>query len=91
MDKKPNLRELARDYWDFIQDVLTALDKGDLTEGRTFAFYGIETKRTQMHDELCEAMGLPKEQTKEITDNIDQCKDFDEFFQKLTDLKGGTK
>ena len=87
MDKKPTARELAQDYWDFIQDVLIALDKGDLTEGRTFAFYGIETKRARMHDELCDAMGLPKEQTKEITDNIDQCKDFDEFFQKLLALK----
>jgi len=87
MDKKPTARELAQDYWDFIQDVLTAMEAGDLHEGMRFSFYGIEQKRAAMHDALCEALGLPKEKTKEFTDNIDQCKDFDEFYQKLLALK----
>ena len=79
MDNSRDLQDIALEYWYLLKDIQSA--------GLTFNFYGLNQKRIEIHDELCEALGLFKEETTYITDNLDQFKSFDDFYNRLLELK----
>lgn len=86
MNKKDERREIAFEYWDFIQTVMLIQDSASPLGTRTFSYYGLNQKRIELHNKLCEAFGLSKKETEEITDNIDQCDDFADFYNRLISL-----
>ena len=90
MDKKDyTLADAARDYWDLTQRVRLSLD---FLQSRIYGTpYGIDSRRGEAHDILCEKLGLAKEATKEITDNMDRFDCFESFYDSLLKLKTGGK
>ena len=42
----------------------------------------------QLFRELRQALKVKASELRTVTDNLDNCKDFDEFYQKLRNLKG---
>lgn len=86
MNSKNEKREIAYDYWDLIQSVMLIQDSANPLDERHFSYYCLNQKRIELHDKLCEALGLSKEETQTVTDNIDQCDDFDDFYHRLISL-----
>lgn len=80
--------DYIRDYWDWIQDYLYW---SETAQGKNYqtrcAWYGWDDRRTEFHDAMCERLGLKKEDTKEITDNIDRFDCFESFVEALLELK----
>lgn len=94
MSKKWTAKDVASDYWEYIQSWMLFLDKNAGVPGfntTAVGIYGYESRRTEYHDRVCEALGISKENTKEITDNIDRYGCFDDFYEALVRLKGGTR
>lgn len=75
--------EIAREYWDFIQTVLSTMP---FDESGVFV-YGLNEQRTKLHDALCEIWKLDKMKTKEITDHLDRYEDFESFLAALSELQ----
>lgn len=48
---------------------IEAIKDTEPTKG--LALYGADKLRREWHDKVCEAFGIPKEATKEITDHLD--------------------
>jgi hypothetical protein len=46
----------------------------DMNDDNIIAYYGIDKKRTRLHDELCTLFKLEKQITKKYTDNLDKIK-----------------
>lgn len=92
-DKKLTPRDLADSYWWFVQQIMYGEQMID-NDGYERAlkvrvegsYYGLDAMRTKLHREMCEALGLTEEETKCITDHLDECRDFDDFFEKLLKL-----
>ena len=80
-------KALAEDYWCFVQNTLIALDGMPAR----FSFYGLDAERLRLHTQMAEALGLTESETKDITDHMDECKDFDDFYQKLLDMAARKK
>ena len=76
-------RDLAEDYWCFVQNTMIALDGMPAR----FSFYGLDAERLRLHTQMAEALGLTESETKDITDHMDECKDFEDFWEKLLALK----
>lgn len=53
----------------------------------TPGLYGLDNRRSKFHDEICELMGLSKEQTKKYTDNLDKFKNGTALYLALLDEK----
>lgn len=86
-DGKVTPRDMAEDYWCFVQNTLIALDGMPAR----FSFYGLDKERLRLHTQMAEALGLTESETKDITDHMDECKDFDDFYQKLLDMAARKK
>ena len=69
------------DYWDFVQQIRFLVNETGI------AYYGWDDKRAALHDEMCRALGVTKEQTKEITDNLDKFSRIEEFWDAMLQLK----
>lgn len=82
-DEEVTPRDLAEDYWCFVQNTLIALDGMPAR----FSFYGLDKERLRLHTQMAEALGLTESETKDITDHMDECKDFEDFWEKLLALK----
>ncbi len=82
-----HVEQLAREYWDFVQDVFATLPFG---EGGMFV-YGLNNHRRELHEKLCQALGLDEIETKPITDNLDRYDCFEAFLEALYKLKGSVK
>lgn len=82
-DEEATPRDLAEDYWCFVQNTLIALDGMPAR----FSFYGLDKERLRLHMQMAEALGLTESETKDITDHMDECKDFEDFWEKLLALK----
>lgn len=82
-DRKVTPRDMAEDYWCFVQNTLIALDGMPAR----FSFYGLDKERLRLHTQMAEALGLTESETKDITDHMDECKDFDDFWERLLALK----
>ena len=76
-------KSLAEDYWCFVQNTLIALDGMPAR----FSFYGLDKERLRLHTQMAEALGLTESETKDITDNMDECEDFDDFWERLLAIK----
>ena len=76
-------KSLAEDYWCFVQNTLIALDGMPVR----FSFYGLDKERLRLHTQMAEALGLTEAETKDITDHMDECNDFEDFWEKLLALK----
>lgn len=81
MNKISIMEETAREYWDFIQTVISVMSCSD---GRIFV-YGLDRQRTELHDKLCDIFGLEKTETLDITDHLDKYKNFEEFLKALNE------
>lgn len=86
-DGKVTPRDMAEDYWCFVQNTLIALNGMPAI----FSFYGLDAERLRLHTQMAEALGLTESETKDITDHMDECKDFDDFYQKLLDIAARKK
>ena len=82
-DGKATPRDMAEDYWCFVQNTLIALDGMPAR----FSFYGLDKERLRLHTQMAEALGLTEAETKDITDHMDECSDFEDFWEKLLALK----
>ena len=80
-------KSLAEDYWCFVQNTLIALDDQSVH----FSFYGLNAERLRLHTQMAEALGLTEAETKDITDHMDECNDFEDFYQKLLDMAARKK
>ena len=76
-------KSLAEDYWCFVQNTLIALDDQPVH----FSFYSLNAERLRLHTQMAEALGLTEAETKDITDHMDECDDFEAFWEKLLALK----
>lgn len=76
-------KSLAEDYWCFVQDTMIALDGMPAR----FSFYGLDAERLRLHTQMAEALGLTESETKDITDHMDECEDFEDFWGRLLALK----
>lgn len=83
IEKEHAIRDLAEDYWCFVQNTLIALDG----QQAMFSFYGMNAERCRLHQQMCDALGLTELETKCITDRMNEFKDFDDFYQELLNLK----
>ena len=93
-DGKVTPRDLADTYWWFVQQILYGVQMvdndgypRDLKVNVEDSYYGLDAIRTRMHREMCEALGLTEEETLCVTDHMDECEDFDDFFERLLKLK----
>ena len=87
MSKELTLIDAAYDYWDWIQKMIILSESISL-EARLYATYSMDDRRKEYHDILCAKLGLPKEKTTEITDNIDRYDCFEAFFDALKKAQG---
>ena len=79
-------KELARNYWDFINELIELHDNIGKDEKSRMLFFRLDHKRVKMHDELCELLKVKKEKMKSITDNLDQYDCFGNFLKALEKL-----
>lgn len=83
--------DVVSDYWDFVQGWLRFLESHSGTPGfgiTAVGIYGYDNRRTEYHDRLCDVLGISKDRTKQITDNIDSFDCFESFYDALLQLKG---
>lgn len=86
MEKEHTPQDAAYDYWDFVQ--FRILQFEDIPHFRDhFGFPALEARRTEFHDALCKALGLDKEVTRQVTDNLDRYDCFERFWEALKGLK----
>jgi len=55
--------------------------------GLPAGLYGMDARRSECHDRLCKLYGLTKEQTKEVTDNLDKYEDAEFLHLALKQIK----
>ena len=92
MTKKEDISlvDVARDYWDWIQLIIAAQDLSPRDQAAfSYSYYGSDSERTERHDILCKILGLDKETTKKITDNLVYYNCFEDFYEALCQLKKG--
>lgn len=78
--------ERACDYWWLVNDIMFAKEiyRNEAEfEYKYLSFYGLDQKRTEFHNALCEALGVKKEEIKYITDNLDRYDCFERFCEAL--------
>lgn len=87
-------RNAADSYWWWVQQLLycdqmvdDAGNRLDLKRDVLGRLYGIDYERTRLHHTMCELLGLTEEETRPVTDNMDECEDFEDFWQRLLKLK----
>lgn len=82
-NRQTSPKSLAEDYWCFVQNTLIALDDQSVH----FSFYGLNAERLRLHTQMVEALGLTEAETKDITDHMDECEDFEDFWERLLAIK----
>jgi len=53
---------IAWAYWSMVR----------LTSVESWGMYGMEERRTNLHDDLCKHYGMDRETTKQVTDHLDR-------------------
>ena len=94
MFNEKEAKNAADSYWWFVQQILYGVQMidndgypRDLKVSVEGSYYGLDAIRTKMHREMCEALGLTEEDTLCVTDHMDECEDFYDFWHKLLTLK----
>ena len=84
----------ADSYWWWVQQMLycdqmvdDAGNRLDLKRDVLGRLYGIDAERVRLHKAMCETLGLTEEQTRPVTDNMEDCEDFDDFCDKMLKLR----
>ena len=94
-EEKEAARNVADSYWWWVQQKLygrqvlsdNPMYTREFVLEHSWAFYGYEQTRIELHQEMCELLGLTEEETRPVTDNMDECEDFDDFFERLLKIK----
>ena len=94
-EEKEAARNAADSYWWWVQQKLygrqmlsdNPMYTREFVLEHSWAFYGWEQTRIEMHQAMCELLGLTEEETRPVTDNMDECEDFEAFWEKLLALK----
>ena len=89
-EEKEAARNAADSYWWWVQQLLycdqmvdDAGNRLDLKRDVLGRLYGIDYELTRLHQTMCELLGLTEEQTRPVTDHMDECEDFEDFWQRL--------
>lgn len=88
-------RDVASSYWWYVQQILYAhqvlsdnpMYTRDFINDHCWATYSMNQTRIELHQAMCETLGLTEEQTRPVTDNMEDCEDFDDFCDKLLKLR----
>ena len=94
-EEKEAARSVADSYWWWVQQKLygrqvlsdNPMYTREFVLEHSWAFYGYEQTRIEMHQEMCRLLGLTEEETRPVTDNMDECEDFDDFWERLLAIK----
>lgn len=71
------LRKIAYEYWCTVQALI------DFRYDCDVPLYGLNQRRLELHEELCETGGFPQTYTETITNNMDRFANFQDFFMAL--------
>ena len=74
---KPKIPDVLFEYWELVQFMM-----------ETPGMYGLDSRRMDLHDKLCDAYNLDHDETKEITGSLDKFKNPEEFHKALIDFGG---
>ena len=88
-------RDVADSYWWWVQQKLygrqmlsdNPMYTREFVFEHSWAFYGWEQNRIEMHQKMCELLGLTEEETRPVTDHMEECENFDDFFERLLKIK----
>lgn len=72
---------LCYEYYELIKDIC------ELQGTASCVFYGLDNRRKEIHDKICELMKINKSDTTKITDNIDKYENGGDVYIALLDIK----
>ena len=75
---EPNAKKVPSVVWEYWGWIHTDLPAG---------MYGIDQKRSECHDRICQYYKLDKEITRQVTDNIDRYENAVQLHEALKDLQ----
>jgi hypothetical protein len=76
--------DIAWAYWSLVM----------FTPPELFGLYGLNDNRTELHERLCRWYNVSKEESKTVTDYLDECEcavDMHDKLQRISDKKMATK